>query len=220
MERNEIILQAIGAQGMIPLFYHNDREVCLGVAKALYQAGIRLIEFTNRGDQAFDNFKAMIAERDRDMPGLLLAIGTIRTAEQATRYIGAGADLLISPVFDADVADVAYLNKVTWIPGCMTPTEIHVAENAGCKLVKLFPGNVLGPGFVSGIRELFPAMHFMPTGGVELNKENIEGWFRAGVFAVGMGSKLISKDILEKKDYNAIVTMTKQVLDIVAAVKR
>jgi len=220
MERNEMILGEIAKQGLIPLFYNSDKEVCIDVARALYDAGIRLIEFTNRGPEAFENFKALLAERDASMPGLLLAIGTIRTADQASRYINAGADFLISPVFDADICDVAYLHKKVWIPGCMTPTEVHMAEKAGCKLVKLFPGNVLGPGFVSGIKELFPEMHFMPTGGVELDKANIEAWFKSGVIAVGIGSKLITKEVLVNKNYMLITKWTKQALDIIAFIKR
>ena len=153
------------------------------------------------------------------MPDMLLAVGTIRTADQATRFIEAGADFLISPVFDADVADAAYLQKVLWLPGCMTPTEVHVAENAGCKLVKLFPGNVLGPGFVSAIKELFPAMDFMPTGGVEVSRDNITAWYKAGVCAVGLGSKMISKELMENKEYSSITKLAKQAIAIVGEIK-
>jgi len=220
MERNEVIIQQIKQQGILPLFYHADKEVCLEVTKALYAAGIRVIEFTNRGEEAMNNFKALIAAKNEFMKDLLLAVGTIRTADQATKFIEAGADLLISPVFDANVCDASYINKILWIPGCMTPTEIHVAENAGCKLVKLFPGNVLGPSFVAGIKKLFPNLDVMPTGGVEVNKENIAEWFKAGVCAVGLGSKLISKDALKNKDYATITALTKEALTIVHAIQK
>ena len=220
MEREQEIIQQIKEPGIVPLFYHADPQVCLEVVKALYNAGVRAIEFTNRGEAAFENFKILIAERNESMKDLLLAIGTIRTAEQAAKFIDAGADFLISPVFDTAVCDTAYINKVLWIPGCMTPTEIHAAENAGCKLVKLFPGNVLGPSFVSGIKELFPKMDFMPTGGVEVSKENISEWFKAGVCAVGLGSKLISKAVLENKNYAAITTLTKEAFAIMETIKR
>ncbi|HEX5655268.1 MAG TPA: bifunctional 4-hydroxy-2-oxoglutarate aldolase/2-dehydro-3-deoxy-phosphogluconate aldolase [Chitinophagaceae bacterium] len=219
MERNENIIYQVKQQGILPLFYHEDRAVCLDVTRALYDAGIRVIEFTNRGPGALDNFKALVQAKKDSMKELLLAVGTIRTADQANKFIEAGADFLISPVFDPDVADESYLAKMLWIPGCMTPTEIHVAQNAGCKLVKLFPGNVLGPSFVSGIRELFPGMDFMPTGGVEVSKENIGEWFKAGVCAVGLGSKLISKKILEDKDYTGITRLTKEALAIVRDIK-
>lgn len=220
MDRNQSIIHQVKQQGVLPLFYHPDKQVCLDTTEALYAAGIRVIEFTNRGAEAFTNFNALQAAKQKAMPDLLLAVGTIRNAEQATRFIEAGADFLISPVFDADVADEAYLAKKLWIPGCMTPTEIHVAENAGCKLVKLFPGNVLGPSFVSGIKDLFPEMDFMPTGGVEVNKENISEWFKAGVCAVGLGSKLISKTVLENKDYSTITRLAKEALSIVQAIKK
>jgi 2-dehydro-3-deoxyphosphogluconate aldolase / (4S)-4-hydroxy-2-oxoglutarate aldolase len=220
MDSHEIIINQLKQQKLLPLFYHNDATVCLEVTKALYAAGIRTIEFTNRGEAALNNFKAIVAERNNSMKDLLLAVGTIRTAEQADKFIEAGADFLISPVFDAAVCDAAYINKILWIPGCMTPTEIHVAENAGCKLVKLFPGNVLGPAFVSGIKELFPSIDLMPTGGVEINKENLESWFVAGVCAVGMGSKLISRKIMKEKDYTKITRLTKEALEIIQAIKK
>lgn len=210
------IIRQLKKQGILPLFYHADAQICLEVIKVLYDAGVRAIEFTNRGGAAFENFKTLVAARNENMKDLLLAAGTIRTGDQAVKFIEAGADFLISPVFDGAVCEVAGINKVLWIPGCMTPTEIHGAQNAGCKLVKLFPGNVLGPSFVSAVKELFPAMDFMPTGGVEVSKENISEWFKAGVCAVGLGGKLISKPVLENKDYLAIKTLTKEAIDIIA----
>lgn len=220
MDRIESIIEQIRRQGILPLFYHDDKQVCIDVTRALYAAGVRVIEFTNRGKQAKENFKALKTLRDNELKDLLLAIGTIKTADQANTFIKAGADFLISPVFDPDVADEAYLAKTLWIPGCMTPTEIHVAQNAGCKLVKLFPGNVLGPAFVSGIRELFPGMEFMPTGGVEVNRENMGEWFRAGVCAVGLGSKVISKEVLENKDYATITRLAAEAIAIVQSIKK
>ncbi|MCX6315769.1 MAG: bifunctional 4-hydroxy-2-oxoglutarate aldolase/2-dehydro-3-deoxy-phosphogluconate aldolase [Bacteroidetes bacterium] len=219
MDSHASIIYQLQQQGLLPLFYHADTTLCLKLTTCLYEAGIRAIEFTNRGEAAQKNFTALVSERNASMPDLLLAVGTIRTSDQANRFIEAGADFLISPVFDADVCDTAYINKKLWIPGCMTPTEIHVAEHAGCQLVKLFPGNVLGPSFVSGIKELFPALHFMPTGGVEPNRENISAWFAAGVSAVGMGSKLITSSILEKRDLTTLGNNTKQILDIIKQVR-
>lgn len=218
MDRSEIIVQQLKKQKLLPLFFHADTTTCIETAKALYTAGIRLIEFTNRGEAALNNFNALAAERNSSMPDLLLAVGTIRTAEQANKFIEAGADFLISPVFDAAVCDAACLNKTLWIPGCMTPTEIHSAEQAGCTLVKLFPGNVLGPSFVTGIRELFPNVEFMPTGGVEVNRENLQAWFLSGVCAVGMGSKLISRKLLDAKDYTSIEKNTKEALSLIHAI--
>lgn len=219
MDKSQTLIQQLKDQAVLPLFFHYESEVCLGVMRSLYDAGIRSLEFTNRGKSALDNFKALVAERDKNMKDLYLAVGTIRTADQANQFMDAGADYLISPVFDAAICDAAYMNKVLWIPGCMTPTEIHVAENAGCTLVKLFPGNVLGPDFVAAINTLFPNVDFMPTGGVEPEKENLEEWFAAGVCAVGMGSRLVSKKILEEKDYKGLRKKTKKLLDIIASIK-
>jgi 2-dehydro-3-deoxyphosphogluconate aldolase / (4S)-4-hydroxy-2-oxoglutarate aldolase len=220
MMTEEQILALIQEQGMIPLFYHADKTTCIELTHALYAAGVRIIEFTNRGAAALENLKAMVAARNATMPDLVLAVGTIRTANEARTFIAAGVDFLISPVFDAEVCDVAYMEKMLWIPGCMTPTEVHTAENAGCRLVKLFPGNVLGPGFVSAIKELFPKMLFMPTGGVEATKENISSWFKAGVVAVGMGSKLVSKELMDTKNYTALETQTKETIAIIQSIKK
>ena len=220
MDRKQVIIEKIREQGILPLFYADDKDVCLEVTKTLYDAGIRVIEFTNRGQGALDNFKALVDARNKSLKDLVLAVGTIRTSEQAMRFIDAGADFLISPMFDADVCDAAYITKTLWVPGCMTPTEIHLADEAGCKLIKLFPGNVLGPSFVSGIKELFPTIDFMPTGGVDVNNENIAEWFKAGVCAVGLGSKLISKDSLMNKDYSKIGQLTTEALSIVKAIRK
>ena len=149
-----------------------------------------------------------------------LGAGTIRNKIEATEFINEGADFIVSPGVTHDVASLADKNDILWIPGCMTPTEIDEAERNGASLVKIFPGNILGPGFVSAIKELFPNLLFMPTGGVEVDKENLQGWFKAGVVAVGMGSKLVSKKLMEEKNYTAIEKMTKEVLDLIGTIKK
>jgi 2-dehydro-3-deoxyphosphogluconate aldolase / (4S)-4-hydroxy-2-oxoglutarate aldolase len=214
------ITDIIKQQGVLPLFYHADKAVCIDIVKTLYANGITVIEFTNRGEAALENFKAIAALKNESMPNLLLAAGTIKTSAQANAFFAAGASFLISPVFDEEVCDAAYLQKKLWIPGCMTPTEIYTAAKAGCKLIKLFPGNVLGPGFVRAVKELFPDVEFMPTGGVDATKENIGAWFTAGVCAVGMGSRLIDHEILEKKDYALLAQRVKQVQAILEEVKK
>ncbi|HEX8334524.1 MAG TPA: bifunctional 4-hydroxy-2-oxoglutarate aldolase/2-dehydro-3-deoxy-phosphogluconate aldolase [Segetibacter sp.] len=219
MDKRETIQDLIGKEGLLPLFYHNDVELCIEVVRALYDAGVRIVEFTNRGKNALTNFKVLIRERDASMPGLMMGIGTIKSSEDATNFIDAGADVLISPTFNSGVADVAYMNKVLWIPGCMTPTEIHVAENAGCTLIKLFPGNVLGTSYVPAIKPLFPGLRFVITGGVETSKENLASWFKSGVVGVGMGSKLITEKILADKDYNTLTNNTKEVLQTIQSLK-
>lgn len=218
MDKRTAIIKSLKEQGMLPLFYHPDAETCVALMQHLYNAGIRLIEFTNRGDHAFDNFKRMKAEAEK-LDGLHIGIGTIKDAYTAEKYIEEGADFLISPALAEDVYDAAYSNKTLWIPGCMTPTEILKAETLGINLVKLFPGNVLGPGYVSAIKDLFPEMMFMPTGGVDTTKENLSEWFASGVVAVGMGSKLITKQLLEEKNYEAIQQATAEVLSTIKSLK-
>ena len=220
MESEVQMKQRVKEIGLLPLFYHDEVSVCKAVADALFAAGTQCIEFTNRGPHALENFKALVKLRDEKMKGLMMAVGTIKSGKEAQQFIDAGADVLISPVFDKGVCDTAYLNKILWIPGCTTPTEIHVAQQAGCDMIKLFPGNVLGPGFVEAIMPLFSGIDFTITGGVEPTKENIGAWFRAGVKIVGMGSKLISKKLMEAKDYASIESATREVLALIQAVKK
>ena len=213
MEREAILIGQIKAEGVLPLYYHDDVTVCEGVLRALYNGGVRCVEFTNRGPQALANFTHLVSLKST-MPGLILGIGTIKTPQDASAFIDAGADFLISPVFDASVADIAYLHKVLWIPGCMTPTEIHNAQVAGCNIVKLFPGNVLGPGFIEAIKPLFSGIHFLVTGGVDATEQSIMTWLKAGAAGVGLGSKLITKNVLVTKQYAEFTATTKQLLSI------
>ena len=183
------IFKKIKEQGLVPLYFHPDPEVCEALLRALYEGGSRVVEFTNRGPEAIKNFARL---RRLDLPGMALGIGTIKTGEQARQFLSEGADFLISPGVPAEVGTVANVHNHYWVPGCMTPTEVIVAEKLGASLVKLFPGNLLGPAFLTSIRDLFPEMAFMPTGGVEPERSNLEAWFKAGVVAVGMGSRLIN----------------------------
>ena len=210
MQTMEKATQHILQEKLIPLFYEEDAQLCKSLVAALYAGGVRTIEFTHRGSKAFDNFKVLVGEKSK-YPDLLLGIGTITTPQDAKAYIEAGADFLISPVFDASIADIAYLHKVLWIPGCMTPTEIHRAQTAGCSVVKLFPGNVLGPGFIEAIRPLFRDIHFLVTGGVDATEQSIMSWIKAGAAGVGLGSKLITKEIVQKQQ---LETITKTMIQL------
>ena len=218
MEREAALINQIKNEGMLPLFYHDDVTVCENVLQALYNGGVRCVEFTNRGVHALPNFKHLVSLKST-MPGLILGIGTIKTPQDATAFIAAGADFLVSPCFDASVADVAYMHKVLWIPGCMTPTEIHVAQKSGATLIKLFPGNVLGPGFVEAIKSLFTGVDFLVTGGVEPTEQNIGAWFKAGVVGVGLGSKLVTKDVLANKNYKQLEIQTKELVQLIKKVQ-
>jgi 2-dehydro-3-deoxyphosphogluconate aldolase/(4S)-4-hydroxy-2-oxoglutarate aldolase len=220
MSRTKQITDAIIAQGILPLYFNSDEAVSVDILKSLYNAGIRALEYTNRGDAALANFTKMVAERNASMPDLLLGVGTIKNMQQAKDYLAAGADFLVSPGFVPDVAAHCVANDIFYAPGCMTPSEIIAAENAGIGFIKLFPGNMLGTEFLTTIKDVFPKLLFMPTGGVDTTKESISSWYKAGVVAVGMGSKLVSKKLIEAKDYAAIENATKEVLQTIAEVKK
>ena len=219
MDKKNEILKLIPQQGVLPLFFYKDTEVSIGVLKTLYSAGIRTVEYTNRGEAALKNFREMRKVCDTELKGMYLGVGTIKNASSAQAFIDAGTDYIISPGLVEDAIKLADANNMLWIPGCMTPSEIIRAEQWGAKIVKLFPGNILGPSFVSAIKELFPSVLFMPTGGVEVDKDNLSGWFKAGVSAVGMGSKLITKSALENRDYEGIKSATLKTLELIGEVK-
>lgn len=220
MANRHIITDTIVQQGILPLYFNADETVSIEVLRAIFRAGIKAVEYTNRGEAALANFKKMVAVRNNEMKDLLLGVGTIKNLDHAKNYMVAGADFLVSPGFVAEVASYANEKDVFYAPGCMTPSEIIAAENAGIKFIKLFPGNMLGPEFLSGIKDIFPKLLFMPTGGVDTTRENIESWFKAGVCAVGMGSKLISKKLMEQKDYATIEKHTIEVLELIQSVKK
>ncbi|HEY9364536.1 MAG TPA: bifunctional 4-hydroxy-2-oxoglutarate aldolase/2-dehydro-3-deoxy-phosphogluconate aldolase [Chitinophagaceae bacterium] len=220
MPTKQAVTDLIVKQGILPLYFNADETVSVKVLQAIHRAGIRAVEYTNRGEAALKNFKKLVEIRNNEMPGLMLGVGTIKNLEQAQNYINAGADFLVSPGLVAEVAAYANTKNIFYAPGCMTPTEIIAAENMGIKFIKLFPGNLLGPAFLSSIKDIFPKLLFMPTGGVDTTKENIEGWFKAGVSAVGMGSKLISKKLMEEKDYSTIEKLAKEVLELIATIKK
>src|SRR5688572_24897896 len=215
MIKSQQVKDVILQQGILPLYFNKDETISIEVLRALFKAGVKAIEYTNRGDAALSNFKKMVEVRNKEMKGLMMGVGTIKNLRQANDYLTAGADFLVSPGFVPEVASYAISNDIFYAPGCMTPTEIIAAENAGVTFIKLFPGNMLGPEFLSGIKDIFPKLLFMPTGGVDTTKANIESWFKAGVSAVGMGSKLVSKNLMEAKDYATIEKSTKEVLELI-----
>lgn len=209
----------IKKQGVLPLFYHDNAQICLSVTTALYTAGIRCIEFTNRGENAFDHFQYLLEQKASLFPEMIVGIGTIKSAEEANLFMDAGADFLVSPYFDQSVCDTAKANNILWMPGCTTPTEIHMALLAGCSFIKLFPGNILQPSFMEAIKPLFNGVEFMVTGGVDTTEESISAWFKSGVLCVGMGSKLITKNVLDNQLFEELTIQTKKVLNIVQLVR-
>jgi 2-dehydro-3-deoxyphosphogluconate aldolase/(4S)-4-hydroxy-2-oxoglutarate aldolase len=220
MSSQKDIIGQIVQQKMLPLYFHSDKEVSINILKALYAAGIKAVEYTNRGVEAVENFRALRTVVNESMPGMKLGIGTVKTTADAENFIKAGADFIISPVVYPPVARVVEEAGLLWIPGCLTPTEIFTAEMNGAKMVKIFPGSVVGPSYISAIKELFPGLLFMPTGGVDTTAENIKEWFNSGVCAVGMGSKLISKSILQNKEYDKLTLLTKQVIEVIDSLNK
>ena len=218
--KKETLLALIPQQGILPLYFCKDKQVSIDLLKALYSAGIRTVEYTNRGEAALTNFKAMRAVCDSELKDMYLGIGTIKNEDMAKTFIDAGCDYIICPGLVESVAKVADANNMLWVPGCMTPTEVVAAETLGAKMIKLFPGNIIGMAFMQAIKELFPNLLFMPTGGVDTTKENIEGWFKSGVCAVGMGSKLVTKSIMDNKQYGELIAATKNVLAVISECRK
>jgi 2-dehydro-3-deoxyphosphogluconate aldolase/(4S)-4-hydroxy-2-oxoglutarate aldolase len=205
---------------MLPLFFYEDTDVSVQIVRTLYKAGVRVMEYTNRAKEAFDNFKILKSVQEAEMPDLFLGIGTVKTEEDATRYINASADFIVAPTINPAIAIMVNEQSGLYIPGCMTPTEIHLAQQHHAALIKIFPANVLGPGFITAVSDVFRGQLFMPTGGVELSYENINGWFKAGVCAVGMGSKLITKEVLWNKLYDQLYTNTVNTLQLIQSARQ
>ena len=216
----EMLLHLILQQGLLPLYFNKDTQTSIELLKTLYSAGIRTVEYTNRGEAALANFIAMKKVCETELKDMYLGVGTIKNGAMAQTFIDAGCDYIICPGLVESVAAVADANNMLWVPGCMTPSEIIAAENLGAKMIKLFPGNIIGMAFMSAVKELFPDLLFMPTGGVDTSKENIEGWFKAGVCAVGMGSKLVSKEVMANKQYKVLIEETKKVMAIIKDCKQ
>jgi len=205
--------------GLVPLFYHEDIEVSKKVLKACYDGGARLLEFTSRGDFAFEIFAELNKYAIANLPGMILGVGSVTDAASASLYMQLGANFVVTPVFREDIAVVCNRRKVLWSPGCGSLTEIAKAEEFGCEIVKLFPGEIYGPQFVKGVKGPQPWTSIMPTGGVSPNEESIKSWFDAGVICVGMGSKLIAKDKEGQFDYQKIKALTQSSIDIISKLK-
>lgn len=204
---------------MVPLFYHSDLEIAKEVLLACYRGGARVLEFTSRGDYAHEIFGVLNKFAEEAMPEMILGVGSVTDAAAASLYMQLGANFIVTPVLREDIAIACNRRKVLWSPGCGSLTEIARAEEMGCELVKLFPGGTYGPGFVSGIKGPQPWTSVMPTGGVSPTEDNLRGWFEAGVTCVGMGSKLISKEILEKHDYDGLENKVRECLSLIKKIR-
>ncbi len=205
--------------GMVPLFYHPDVELGKKVLKACYDGGARLMEFTARGDFAFEVFSELNKYAIKELPGMVMGVGSITDAAAASLFMQMGANFIVTPSLREDIAIACNRRKVLWSPGCGSLTEINRAEELGCEIVKLFPGDIYGPGFVKGIKGPQPWTSVMPTGGVSTDEENLKAWFNAGVTCVGMGSKLISKEILAKEDFKGLEDLVRDTLGKIIKLK-
>ena len=214
------VAQVMKETGMVPLFYHPDIALGKKVLKACYDGGARLMEFTARGDFAFEIFGELNKYALSELPGMIMGVGSITDAGAASLYMQLGANFIVTPSLREDIAIACNRRKVLWSPGCGSLTEINRAEELGCEIVKLFPGDLYGPGFVKGIKGPQPWTSVMPTGGVSTDEANLKGWFSAGVTCVGMGSKLISKEILAKKDYSGLENTVRETLATIVKVRK
>jgi 2-dehydro-3-deoxyphosphogluconate aldolase / (4S)-4-hydroxy-2-oxoglutarate aldolase len=202
--RIQVALQ-MKESGIIPVFYHPDPEVCRSVVKACYEGGLRLFEFTNRGDFAHELFSDLNKYVIKEMPEMILGTGSVIDAGTASLYIQLGTNFIVSPVIKEEIALVCNRRKILWSPGCGSVTEISRAEELGAEVVKIFPAPAVGgPGFVKAVRGPQPWTNIMPTGGVDPNEESLRTWFDAGVYCVGMGANLITPEIIKNKAWDEL----------------
>ena len=215
----ESILNSMRASGLVPVFNHEDIEVAKKVLDACYKAGVRVFEFTNRSSNAIDVFGQLIkhAEQYED---LIIGIGTIFTTKQAGAFMDKGAAFVVSPVMLPELGTFCIENNIPWFPGCGTVTEIYRAKESGAVMVTIFPGNVLGPGFVKSAKAVFPDLAMMPTGGVAPTEDNLKAWFDAGVTCVGMGSKLIRKEGIANNDFRGLENTVGNTIDIIRNIRK
>lgn len=202
--------------GMVPVFYHNDLETAKQVVKACYEGGVRVFEFTNRGDFAQDVFGELVKWSAKNCPDMILGIGSIVDAGTASLYLQLGANFVVGPLLNPDIFKVCNRRQVAYIPGCSTVSEVGYAQELGAEIVKVFPGDVVGPDFVKGLKAPMPWSNIMVTGGVTTAEENLSKWFAAGVSCVGIGSNLFPKNVIADKDWGQITKLSEQVLSIIA----
>ena len=214
------VLEKMRTTGMVPVFYHSDIEVAKQVVKACYDGGVRAFEFTNRGDFAHEVFAECVKFAAKECPEMAMGVGSIVDAPTAALYIQMGACFVVGPLLNPDIAKVCNRRLIPYVPGCGTVSEIGKAQELGCDLTKVFPGDVYGPAFVKGTLAPMPWSKIMVTGGVSPDNENLTAWFKAGAFCVGMGSKLFPKDTLKNKDWQHITEMCRQSLEYIAEAKR
>ncbi len=213
------IIDEMRNTGIVPLFTHDNAAQATEVLKTAYDAGIRVFEFTNRRKNSFEVFSHLLKERHR-FPDLMIGIGTVMDGATTKKFIDAGADFIISPILKLEMAEVCHQHQKLWMPGCATLTEIVTAKENGAEVIKVFPGSVLGPAFVSAIMPVVPDLNLMITGGVEPTSENLSAWFKAGAMCVGMGSQLFTKKILEEENWSLLKQKISDALQITRQIRK
>ena len=213
------VLTAIKETGIVPVFYNGNLEISKNVLKACYEGGIRAFEFANRGDFAQEVFGERVKYANKELPGMIVGIGSVVDPGTAALYIQLGANFVVGPLFNPAIAPICNRRNIPYAPGCGSVSEVGAAQEAGCDLCKVFPGDVLGPAFVKGLRAPMPWSKLMVTGGVKPTRENLEGWFKAGVFCVGMGSNLFPKDVIAAGEWSKISDLCRDALAIVKEVR-
>jgi 2-dehydro-3-deoxyphosphogluconate aldolase/(4S)-4-hydroxy-2-oxoglutarate aldolase len=206
-------------QGLVPVFYHDDLSVCMKMLAVCYRAGLRIFEFTNRGENALKNFSGLLKYAGSDMPQMIIGAGTIRNEEEASRFINTGANFIVSPFMKKSIADACIQKDIYWIPGCGTVTEIATAEEWGAEIIKIFPGSVLGPDFIKAVKAPMPLVKLIVTGGVNPSEKNLNAWFSAGALGVGMGSQLFDDKLISIGKEDELEKNIKKVLHIIRKYK-
>ena len=215
------VAEQMKATGIVPVFYHANTQTCKDILKACYDGGARVFEFTNRGDFAHEVFAELVKYATKELPGMMLGVGSVIDAGTTALYLQLGANFIVSPLINAEMAKTCNRRKIAWMPGCGSVTEINYAEELGAEVVKIFPGSqVGGPSFVKAVKGPLPWSSIMPTGGVSPTEENLKGWFSAGVHCVGIGSKLFQKKEDGSFDLKKIEEKVQEALQIVESLKK
>ena len=215
------VLNAMASTGMVPVFYHKDVEVAKNVVKACYDGGVRAFEFTNRGDFAQDVFAELVKWAAKECPEMIMGIGSIVDPGTAALYIQLGANFVVGPLFNPEIAKICNRRLIPYTTGCGSVSEIGFAQELGCDLCKVFPaGNVGGPSFVKNVKAPMPWSMLMVTGGVEPTKENLTAWIKAGVTCVGMGSNLFPKEVVDAQDWGWIVAKCQEAFGYIAEARK
>lgn len=215
------VAEQMKATGIVPVFYHADAQTCKDILKACYDGGARIFEFTNRGDFAHEVFAELVKYATKELPGMMLGVGSVIDAGTTALYLQLGANFIVSPLINAEMAKTCNRRKVAWMPGCGSVTEINYAEELGAEVVKIFPGSqVGGPSFVKAVKGPLPWSSIMPTGGVSPTEENLKQWFSAGVHCVGIGSKLFQKKEDGSFDLKKVEEKVQEAIQIVESLKK